>query len=73
MKKAAMLLICLICVGCAGPAESFVKAERAMHDAIAPEHRKYVEADDNLSDEQKARRLRTLDSWDLLLRKAEGK
>jgi len=37
---------------------------------IAPAHRAYVEADATLDASQKARRLRTLTSWKLMIDKA---
>lgn len=75
-KKAAPLLLvgslALLCIGCAGPSSLYVQADRATYEAVAPAHAAYVEADPNLSAEQKARRLRTLTSWDDRVKAAEG-
>jgi len=57
--------------GCAAPDASFVRAERATYNAIAPEYVGYVSSDPALSDEQKARRQRTIQTWDLSIRQHE--
>ena len=57
--------------GCAAPDGSFVRSERATYEAIAPEYAGYVRADPLLGPEQKARRLRTVRTWDLSLRQHE--
>lgn len=38
-------------------------AERQTYDVIAPEYSSYVQGDVKLTDEQKSRRLRTVDTW----------
>lgn len=63
----ALLLLC----SCT-PVQSYVQADRAIHDAIAPAHRAYVIADPGLNLEQKERRLRTLDRWRELIETAEA-
>lgn len=62
---------CLCLSGCAAPDRAFVRAERATYQAIAPEYTSYVDADERLSIEQKARRLRTVQTWDLSIRQQE--
>lgn len=59
--------------GCAAPDAAFVRAERATYDAVAPEYAGYVSADPGLTADQKARRQRTLQTWDLSLRQQEAR
>lgn len=49
--------------GCAGIQEPYVRAMEDTEAAVAPDHRRYVEADATLTDEQRARRLAELDGW----------
>ena len=57
--------------GC-GASAGYVAADRATFDAITPEYARYVETDDALSIDQKARRQRTVQTWRLRLRQAEA-
>jgi hypothetical protein len=57
--------------GCAAPDAAFVRGERATYHAIAPEYLNYVADDAALGDEQKARRQRTVQTWDLSIRQHE--
>lgn len=71
--RRSLVLVALLLTGaCTGPQASFVAATRGIYSAIAPAHRGYLEADGSLTTAQRARRLRTVDAWDLMLRKAEG-
>ena len=54
------------------PAADYVAADRATYEAVAPEYGAYVRADGSLDPEQKARRDRTVASWDARIRAAEG-
>ena len=65
--------LALCAPGCAMPGAAFVRAERATFDAVAPEYRAYVAADERLSPEQKDRRLRTVETWDLSIGQQEAK
>lgn len=59
-----------------GCCPSYASAEKATLDVLEPAHRRYVEADENLTEEEKARRYRLLDSWRSRVEtqlKAEGK
>jgi hypothetical protein len=47
-------------------------ADRATHDAIAPEYRAYVDADAALTPSQKELRTMTLDSWERRITAAEA-
>jgi uncharacterized lipoprotein YajG len=70
MKK---LLTCglLLLASCATPSTLHVVADRATHDAIAPDHRSYVLADPTLTQEQRDRRLLVLETWRIRLEAAE--
>lgn len=57
--------------GCT-PSDSYVQADRATFDAIAPAHRAYVQQDAALTLEQRDRRLTALDTWRQRLEAAEG-
>ena len=60
MRKLLILLV-LTC-GCSLQ-DAYVNADRLTYQAVAPEYRAYVKADEKLDDEQKARRERTVDAW----------
>ena len=75
-----LLLAALPCLGggceafqsaATSPTGPYVAADRATHDAVAPEYHACVTADPALDDEQKARRRRTIESWRLRLEQAE--
>ena len=58
--------------GCTAVADSYVEADRRMHDVVAPEWLRYVEEDPAMSEAQVERR-RALDrAWEARLRRAEG-
>lgn len=77
MKKLipALLLIPFF-TGCAAltssAPESWVRADRATHDAIAPEYSAYVDADASLDQPGKDRRHRTLTTWEKRLAEHEA-
>lgn len=70
--KTIMLLAGLMLGGCCGVPPDVVEAVRINHDTIAPEWWSYVEADPNLSAEQKARRARSMATWKEFVEKLEG-
>lgn len=59
-KKLSLILAAFTLAGCCCPNAT---AEKATIDVVEPAHRQYVEADESLSEEDKARRLRLLDAW----------
>ena len=71
-RTACALVALLFVAGCT-PVQSYVEANRAIYDAVAPAHRAYVTADPALTLEQKDRRLRTLDEWRKLQEAAESR
>lgn len=64
-------VLALLMPGCGSIAKEYVSADRATYNAIEPEYRKYVEADESLGDAAKALRYATLDSWKYRLDQAE--
>lgn len=58
-----------VLTGCSADAE-YVKADRATYEALAPAVAAHALT---LADDDKARELRTLATWELRIRKAEGK
>jgi hypothetical protein len=58
-----LLVVLAVGSSCIGADPTFVAAARATYDAIAPEYRAYVDADPQLTDEQRAIRRATLDRW----------
>jgi len=74
-KRSLLLLLtvacCAVLPSCAPP-QVYVTADRETFNAVAPEYRAYVEADANLSDVQKERRYRTIDTWQSRVEAAEG-
>lgn len=57
--------------GCGSIAKEYVAADEATMNAVSPEFRKYVEADSSLSEEDKALRYATLDSWSYRIAEAK--
>lgn len=68
------LFVALVGASCAGCSisQAYVAADRETYEAIAPDYRARVEADPGLSDDQKARRARAVDSWEARLVEAES-
>jgi hypothetical protein len=64
-----LLILLVISCGCTLQG-AYVAADKATFDAVAPEYRAYVVADQKLSPEQKKRRGRTLTAWEARI--AEG-
>lgn len=58
-------------VGCTIPS-GYVVADRMTYDAIADEHRAYVQGDPLLTKAKRQRRLDLVDSWDARLLEAES-
>ena len=56
-----LLGLALFASGCAS---ADLAADRATYDAIAPEYADYVRRDPALTEDQRERRLRTLELWD---------
>lgn len=71
MKRCLAILCSTLLASCT-PVQQYVRSDRATFEAIAPEYRKYVEQDAGLADEQKARRFRLLDSWQVRIQAAEA-
>jgi hypothetical protein len=67
----ATLLLALLLAACGTTPAAYIEADRNTFEAIAPEHRKYLEADESLSDTSRALRLAALDSWEMRLKAAE--
>lgn len=68
----AALAILAALAGCSPVAASYVHADRATFEAVAPEYVAYVSSDSALSSEQKERRQETVRSWEARLEQAEG-
>lgn len=73
MKRLILLaaLPLFLCAGCGSIAKQYVEADRKTYDAIAPEYRKYVEADESLDEDSKKLRLANVASWGYRLEQAE--
>ena len=70
-----LLLLSLDCTGCSvlnPPQGTYLAADRATYDAVAPEYAAYVANDQQLDDEERARRRRTLETWRLRLESTEA-
>lgn len=72
--KANLLILfaALTLASCAGVPRTYVDADRATYDAIAPEYSGYITDDESLSDGQKQIRIDTLESWDARISAAEA-
>jgi hypothetical protein len=71
MKLLLTLTTVLLLAACGTTPAAYIEADRNTFEAIAPEHRKYLEADESLSDTSRALRLAALDSWEMRLKAAE--
>ena len=67
-KLAAALALVLILPACVNQAQT--ESAKRRYEAIAPEYGRLIEEHPHLSAEEKARRMRTLDTWRLELDKA---
>lgn len=73
MKKlAAVIFLAAAFSGCKCVQADYVDSDDATRGSIAPEYKAYVEADAKLDADQKARRLRLLDSWEKRIRDARA-
>lgn len=72
MRMGAALLVAILLSGCESPRNTWVRADRATFDALAPAHRRYVEADESLDDQQKQARYDMLRSWELRIETEEA-
>jgi len=70
---AIAIVVILATSGCFSLDRAYVIADRDTYDAFEESHREYVEGDGSLDDDQKARRLRLLETWEERIRAAEEK
>lgn len=63
LRFLAFMSLLLSLTACGSLQEQYVAADVSTYEVIAPAHKAYVEADATMTDEQKARRLRKLASW----------
>lgn len=70
-RPAALLAVLLLAASCQSPVDAL--AARATFDAIAPEYSAYVNADTNLTAEQKDRRARSVQAWEIWVKELEVK
>jgi len=71
-RKYLLLLICFLISGCGTLNADYVRADRDTFNAIAPSFKKYVEADESLTDDQVRDRLLTLDTWNKRIERGEN-
>lgn len=64
-----LAVLLLFTAGCAVPSQA-TDADRATYHAIAPEYLQYVESDPKLTEQQRARRARTIETWRLRVERA---
>ena len=69
MKRLSLVTALLLLSSCEGisVADAYVAADRATYNAIAPEYRAYVEADEKVDAPSKASRMRLLKTWEMRL------
>ena len=65
------LILAVLLAGCGGVEQSYVQADRDTYDVIAPAYVAYVSSDQTLTEEQRERRLRTVQTWELRVQTAE--
>ncbi len=70
---ASALIVFLLAVSAMGCSTStaYVAADRATFDVVEPAHRRYVDGDQDLTDEEMARRHALFDAWEARLVEAE--
>lgn len=67
-----ILILALLLGGCSSvDLKSYVAADRATYSVIAPDYIKYVSADKKLTQDQKKRRARLLETWRLRIESGE--
>ncbi|MEO0478407.1 MAG: hypothetical protein AAF196_02905 [Planctomycetota bacterium] len=59
-----VVVAALLCVGCEGPRASYVAADRATFEAVAPNYRLYVQADESLTEADVQSELDLVRSWE---------
>lgn len=73
--RLCVLGIVIALAGCAATGDviqaDYVQADRATYEAIAPEYLKYVQDDQTIGADERARRERTVTTWRLRLEQAE--
>ncbi len=73
--RTAILSLLLVCGGCCATGDiiraDYVAGDRATYDAVADEYLTYVEGDEALDDEKKARRKMTITTWRMRLEQGE--
>lgn len=62
MRLIFCILACLSVIGCSVD-ETWVRADRAVYNVVAPAHREYIAADSTLTDGQRLNRTTLLDAW----------
>ena len=61
MRRLFVVVVACLCIGCGSVNQQFVRAMDDTAKAICPEYLKYLRADESLSQESKATRIRTVD------------
>lgn len=58
----AMLALLMLTTGCVSVHRQYAESTKGTHDIVFPDHKRYVLADPTLTDDQKERRIRLLES-----------
>jgi hypothetical protein len=72
-KFGAVILALLFLASCDTVSRTYVMADRAVYAVLAPEYLAYVQADPELDELAKARRIRTIEGWDRQIAAQEPK
>ena len=72
LRHGSTLVALGLVAACSLPS-SYVQADRATFDAVAPVYSAYLTKDKDLTDDIRERRLRLIRSWGARLAEAEGK
>jgi hypothetical protein len=63
MKVVMIFSLVSLVAGCCAVNQAFVKSMDSTHKAVAVEYEEYVKSDGDLSDDEKAMRLKTTKDW----------
>ena len=71
LKILAVAAIAAVLCSCGSMTDSYIAADKATYDAVAPEYLDYVRDDQSLDQAGKDRRRRTIETWEKRIQAAD--